>query len=331
MNDRALSLLENYDFTVNKVHKVRGAFVCETDKGLKIMKEYQAPVSKLALMDVLLQAVAKRSKVYVDTLVADKEGSFISYDREGMGYVVKDYYEGRECSSKDAADLKNASHALALLHENLMWPEEKLPDGLQRFDLKADVERQNKGLKKIRSFIRQKSCKSEFELALLDAYNIFLDLAIRVEERIEKEDFTDFYKRVEEIKQFAHGDYQYHNVLFGKDGPGVIHFEKCQWDSRVRDVALFLRKTLEKADWDIALGSSLLQEYEAVNPLTESERQQLFYRLAYPEKFRKVVSAYYNSNKAFQSQVFGEKLQAICNQEAQKRNFMSKVFDDVIE
>ena len=330
MNDRAISLLENYDFTVIKAHKVRGAFVCETDQGLKIMKEYQAPVSKLGLMDVLLRGISDRSAVFVDTLVADREGNFISYDRDGMGYVVKDYFEGRECSPRDTGDLKLAIQAMAMLHKELYWSEDEMPKELHRFDLEEDVSRQNKGLKKIRSFIRGRGCKSEFELALLDAYNLFLAQALRVEERIAAEDFSDFYSEVERKKQFAHGDFQYHNVQFGKERSAILHFEKCQWDSRVRDVALFLRKTLEKADWDIGLGSSLLQEYEAINPLSDSERRQLFYRLAYPEKFRKIANFYYNSNKAFLSGQYLSKLENIIRLEKSKDVFLRSVFDDVI-
>lgn len=330
MNDRAISLLENYDFTVLKVQKARGAFVCETDKGLKIMKEYQAPVSKLGLMDVLLRETGRVSKVFVDTLVADKEGNFISYDREGMGYVVKDYFDGRECAPRDCQDLKKAMQALALLHKTLCWPEEVMPEGLRRFDLEEDVARQNKGLKKIRSFIRARGRKTEFELALLDAYNLFLEQAVKAEERIGEEDFQGFYDEVERRGQFAHGDYQYHNVLFGKDRSAVLHFEKCQWDSGVRDIALLMRKTLEKADWDAALGEALLKEYEAVSPLTEAERRQLFYRLAYPEKFRKIANFYYNSNKAFVSGQYQAKLNNIIRLEPYKRAFLRKVFDDEI-
>lgn len=330
MNDRAVSILENYDFAVIKTYKTRGAFVCETDQGLKILKEYQAPVSKLKLMDTLLKAVPAEGKIHVDIPVEDKEGKFINYDRDGIGYVVKNYYEGRECAPRETEDLKYAMRALAGLHENLFYPEETMPEELHRFDLEEDVARQNRGLKKIRSFIRGRGRKTEFELKLLDAYGNFLEKAMGVELRLRREDFSGFYQDVIKRKEFAHGDYQYHNVLFEKEGTAVINFEKCQWDSRVRDVALFLRKTLEKADWDCDLGSVLLKEYEAVNPLSEAERRQLFYRLAYPEKFRKIANFYYNSNKAFLSAQYMGKLQNVQRLEAAKEKFLRKIFDDEI-
>lgn len=331
MNDRAVSILDNYDFAVSRTYKVRGAFVCETDCGLKILKEYQAPVSKLGLMDVLLKEIPAVAGVCVDTLVADKEGKFISYDREGMGYVVKNYFEGRECEPKTLEDLKAAMRSLGLLHEVLFYPEENMPEGLHRFDLEEDIARQNRGLKKIRSFIRSRGRKTEFELQLLDAYNIFLEQALKTGERIVAEDFGGLYREIETKRRFAHGDFQYHNILFGKDKSAIINFEKCQWDSRVRDVALFLRKTLEKADWDIELGSALLAEYEGVAPLSDAERRQLFYRLAYPEKFRKIANFYYNSNKAFLSAQYMSKLQNIICLESYKNRFLRKVFDDEIE
>ncbi len=330
MNDRAVSILDNYDFTVNRTYKVRGAFVCETDWGLKILKEYQAPVSKLGLMDVLLKEIPSSAGVYVDTLVADKEGKFISYDRDGMGYVVKNYYEGRECEPKTLEDLKLAMRSLGFLHEVLFYPDENVPEGLRRFDLEEDIARQNRGLKKIRSFIRARGRKTEFELQLLDAYNLFLEQALKTEERIGAEDFKVLYGEIERKRQFAHGDFQYHNILFCKEKTAIINFEKCQWDSRVRDVALFLRKTLEKADWDIDLGRTLLVEYESVSELTQEERRQLFYRLAYPEKFRKIANFYYNSNKAFLSAQYMSKLQNIIRLETYKRKFLQKVFEDEI-
>lgn len=329
MNDRAVSILENYDFTVIKTYKARGAFVCETDQGLKIMKEYQAPVSKLTLMDTLLKGLSVE-EVNIDKLVADKEGKFISYDRDGMGYVVKDYYEGRECSPKEPQDLKAAMRALASLGQVLFYPQGEMPEKIYRFDLQEDISRQNQGLKKIRSFIRKRGRKTEFELQLLDSYNVFMEKALQVEERIGREDFSDFHKNVEENRQFSHGDFQYHNVLFGREKTAIINFEKCQWDSRVRDIALFLRKTLEKADWDVALGSALLKEYESISPLTDSERRQLFYRLAYPEKFRKIANFYYNSNKAFLSSQYMSKLQNVSYLEASKEKFLGKIFDDKI-
>ena len=43
----------------------------------------------------------------------------------------------------------------------------------------------------------------------------------------------------------------------------------------------------------------LLAAYESVRPLKPYERQDLVYRLSYPEKLWKIVNFYYNSGKAW--------------------------------
>ena len=40
MNDRVLSLLENYDLTVLRSRKGRGAIILETEQGLYQIREY---------------------------------------------------------------------------------------------------------------------------------------------------------------------------------------------------------------------------------------------------------------------------------------------------
>ena len=52
----------------------------------------------------------------------------------------------------------------------------------------------------------------------------------------------------------------------------------------------------------------------------------LYYRLAYPEKFWKIVNFYYNSGKAWIPQRNQEKLDKLLAQEQQKKNFLETVF-----
>ncbi len=331
MNDRAVSLLENYELNVLRTYKGRGCILCETDTGLKIFREYQAPHQKLLLMEKLLHNIAQLDLVDVDMPVANKEGSYLVKDRDGISYVLKDYYDGHECSLKNQEELYDCMRTMALLHTGLFCPKEVSLEGMTRFDLSDETGRQNRLLRKIRKYVRERGTKTAFEQFLLAEYDRFLGKALAVQNRLEAEDFTTFYTNVEKQRSFIHGDYQYHNVLFCGPRRAVVNFERCRYDGRVGDIVLFLRKIMEKYDWEPLLGIRLLQEYEAISPLNEEERRQLFYRLAYPEKFRKIVSTYYNSNKAFQSLVYSEKLMTVCRQEEKKQNFLRRVFDDVIE
>ena len=41
MNDKAVNVLEQYDMTVNRTFKGRGTIICDTDQGMRVLKEYR--------------------------------------------------------------------------------------------------------------------------------------------------------------------------------------------------------------------------------------------------------------------------------------------------
>ena len=107
----------------------------------------------------------------------------------------------------------------------------------------------------------------------------------------------------------------------------IINFEKCVQDYGIRDLCLFMRKLLEKSNWSLQVGDRLFSAYDAVKPLTLGDRVQLRYRLAYPEKFRKIVNYYYNSGKAWIPGKNMEKLALLQEQEQQKQEFLAKILE----
>ena len=105
-----------------------------------------------------------------------------------------------------------------------------------------------------------------------------------------------------------------------------IEFEKCVRDNPIRDLYLLLRKLLEKSNWSISLGTELIKAYEEIRPISAYSRIDLYYRLAYPEKFWKIVNFYFNSRKAWIPERNLEKLNKLLEQEPLKQHFLDAVF-----
>ena len=61
-------------------------------------------------------------------------------------------------------------------------------------------------------------------------------------------------------------------------------------------------------------------------PLSARSYVELYYRLAYPEKFWKIVNFYYNSRKVWIPERNREKLQLVVEQEKEKQAFLDAVF-----
>ena len=322
MNDRAVSLLDQYEIEVNRTWKGRGAILCESDHGLLIMKEYAGPVEKVKFQDYLLKHIKESGAVRVESILRTKEGEMIVYDQDRVAYIVKTYCEGRECNHRDQQECGQAVRTLANLHKVSDLSGYEILQEQPVCHIEKEYEKHNRELKKVRRFLREKSQKTDFEIYLMKHYDYFLDIALQITEELQ------YYAYEEDAYEFpivCHGDYQYHNIIQTEAGTVLINFEKCVRDYPVRDLYLFLRKLLEKNNWSQTLGDMLLESYNRERSLTDRDYSQLYYRFAYPEKFWKIVNFYYNTGKAWIPDRNMEKIEKLFAQEREKQLFLESI------
>lgn len=371
MNDRAVSLLEQYEVEVSGTRKGRGAILCDTDKGTLIFKEYTGNPQHLRIQQRLLRTVEEQGLVEAEQLLSTKEGELFVRDQDGVKYLLKTYREGRECNVRETEECLAAVRVLAKLHLSMqdgLLPEPELPgqgdpspepelpgQGIQSlepglsgqgdpspdlrtseqggqppqpapevpFNVAAEYEKRNRELRRIRKFLLGRSQKTWFEISLLGCFDRFMEMA-----REASEGWQSYAAaaRKNPREAYCHGDYQYHNVLWHQRNWYLINFERCILDDPVRDLHLLMRKLLEKSGWSVSLGEKLLGEYESIRPLSAISRIDLYYRLAYPEKFWKIANFYYNSGKAWIPWKNLEKLEKLMAQEKEKKEFLDTVF-----
>ncbi len=335
MNDRAVSLLEQYEIEVTGTRKGRGAILCDTDKGTLIFKEYMGSPQHLRVQQRLLRTVEKRGLVETEQLLPTKEGELFVRDHDGVKYLLKTYREGRECNVRETEECLAAVRVLAKLHlstQDGLLPEPELPRQVEQspeptpeipFNVAAEYEKRNRELRRIRKFLLGRSQKTWFEISLLGCFDRFMEMSREASEGWQSYAAT---ARKHPREAYCHGDYQYHNVLTYQRNWYLINFERCILDDPVRDLHLLMRKLLEKSGWSVSLGERLLSEYERIRPLSAISRIDLYYRLAYPEKFWKIANFYYNSGKAWIPWKNLEKLEKLTAQEKEKKEFLDTVF-----
>lgn len=325
MNDRAVSVLEHYDFEVIKTQKSRNAFLCETNKGWVILKEYKGPVFRLELLEQLLIGTAQNGCSRIEQLVRTKDGELFCTDQEQNRCIVKTWPGGRECSLKDGQECRMAMTTLAQLHKAMCLPQLAAQNELHAQSLLEDYEKRNRELKKVRRFLREKGQKTAFEIYLQQNFDVFLEEAMQVTEEVRAYGEVLGSREYDECGTFCHGEYQHHNLLC-QGGITVINFEKYAMDCQMRDLYLFLRKLLEKTNWSVPIARGLLDVYGREKKLTAQDMLQLYYRFAYPEKFWKIVNFYYNSGKAWIPGRNMEKLQRLMELRKLQKAFLEQTF-----
>ena len=329
VNDRAVNLLEQYDLEVLRTRKGRGAILCETSNGLYILKEYKGSLEKLLFQDKLLKNLKEQGCDFVEQIIPTKEGEMIVTDFERTNYVLKTYFEGKECNINDNDERLDAVRFLAELHKKMLVPKDT--ELYPKSDLLSEFEKRNRELKRVKRFLKEKSQKNGFEIYLMQNYDMFFSKALEVTQKAKEVFDKQGELYFEKETPACHGDFQYHNLLKTEKGFVLVNFEKCIVDYPVRDLYFFIRKVLEKNSFSKILGEELVKAYRDVYGLTVYEALSLYYRFAYPEKFWKIVNFYYNNRKVWVPDKICEKLAKLIMEEENRQSFLDYLSEIILE
>ncbi len=328
MNDKAVNVLEQYEMTVNRTFKGRGTIICDTDQGMRVLKEYRGRTEKLELLYQLQSKL--NDNLRTDTLVRNKEGALFVKDIDNSVYIVEELVEGKECSYKNEDDIVKACGAMAKLHLKFMTPQSEKICPMPVFFYADEMERHTIECKRVRNYIRKLHNKTDFERALLREYDYFLDKAVDVTRRAREESQAEYEAYVNSNGLYCHGDYQYHNVIFGKGSggayTGIVNLEHFAHDAGARDFYLLFRKISEKCDWSVDMAQSMIDAYQNRRVFPPIEWRSLRLRLAYPEKFWKIINFYYNSRKSWMPNRNYDKLESLISQEKNREKLLNKFF-----
>ena len=83
---------------------------------------------------------------------------------------------------------------------------------------------------------------------------------------------------------------------------------------------------MEKHDWDVKLGSQIIDKYNEARPMDEGEWQVFKVMLMYPEKYWKILNQYNNGRKSWIPDKNVEKLQAVYGKQHLKMEFVKRIW-----
>ncbi len=332
MREYELEVLEQYHIEPESTRKMRGAFFIDTKEGTMLLRETTISDRRALLLYTLLCRLEASGFQNVDTPVLTAEGHLIARSRDGSRYMLKKWYDGRECEVRRENDILAAAGNLARLHRNLYWQEICSLEEKQTIrppvgrHLKEEFLCHNRELKKVRAFIRKRVNKGKFEYLFLESFEQMYRLAVQVSDKLEDSRYEELYRESIAQKRLVHGDYNYHNVILLPQGIATTNFEHFRMDIQVQDLYYFLRKVMEKHRWRVSFGDAILNAYARGRSLNSQEMEYIALKLAYPEKFWKTANTYYHSNKVWIPEKNVEKLLLSVTQTEEKMRFLETIF-----
>ena len=206
-----------------------------------------------------------------------------------------------------------------------------MPDeNYRRENLILEYEKHNQEMKKIRTYIRGRKQKNDFEYEYLNSVERYLDYGMRACARLGESRYETLRKSAFAKGCVCHGEYNQHNILIQGTKTEAVNFDHFCFDVQVADMSQFMRKILEKHNWDPVLADQMIGAYSQIKPMEPDEYYHLAIRLSYPEKFWKIANFYYNNNKAFLSARHLEKLKQQLASEKRWINFVNSIFSNFL-
>ncbi len=320
MNEKYTEVLSQYELEILDVKRGRGAWLCETNQGLKLLREYKGTLKRLEFEDQVFSQMKESCRLKVDRYVRNKDGELLSSAEDGSRWIVKDWYADRECNLKDSKEVLCAIEQIASLHKVLRridFKEEWNLGSILVQQPAEEMDRHNRELIRARTFIRNKRKKSEFELCVMGNYDIFFEQAMEA-----CKGMAGFYENRGNSEEFlCHGDLNQHHVLMCFHDVAIVEFNRMHME----DLYHFMRKAMEKHDWNLKLGMAMLETYTKILPLSDADRICLYYLFLYPEKYWKQINFYYNANKAWIPARNIEKLKDLEIQQPLRNLFLSRI------
>ncbi len=324
MDDKHSEVFRQYDLKVYNMYRARGAFLLETNQGLKLFKSFEDSENHLLYENKVKEVLVNKGFANVDMVLPNRDGGLITADSAGVKYIIKNWFEGEECNLKELKDIYAASKNLARVHDALEGVGGEA--AIFQSHLEEVFDKHNKELKRAKTYIWNKKQRNDFELNFLLAFDFFYEDAKKALKLLKDYDYDSFYKESMLKGLGCHGNYTYHNILITKEGVAITNFEKCCIGVQIMDLYQLFRKCMEKNNWDKNYGHTILNGYTSVRNISKEEYRILYLLLLYPEKFWKVTNYYINNKKSWISKRNIEKLTILQEQASYKNEFLKEFF-----
>lgn len=319
MPEKMCEVYEAYDMEVLGVGRGRGAIILKTDKGIRQVSPLNGTDKRLAEEKEFKDNLYDIGFVHIERCIENKEGELVTWDRYGNPFVVREYFEGRECNPGSLTDLGKSAENLAEFHikgRELFSKEGKT----YAYKSPGNFQKKRQEMKKIRNFISTRSAKNDFELMYIKAFDYFYHQATECQDMMEQSNLSSVLGRI----GYCHGGYNYHSVLFCDGYVATTNFDRFHVGYQLVDLYQFIRKVMEKNNYNFNMVVKIISEYENVIPLNSDDYAFIYMMYCYPEKFWKISNRYMNSKKSWISPANIEKLEKVIEDEQEKLNILNE-------
>ena len=139
-----------------------------------------------------------------------------------------------------------------------------------------------------------------FTVTFLKHIDFFLPMAEKAISNMRKSAYPRLVERAQVMRPFCHGDPAARNFIITPDNQVfIIDFDSCRLDLPIMDLIKFTRRVMKKYHWRYPTAKQLIDSYQEINPLTQSELEVMKAVFYFPQKFWRLSIRYFDQHGEF--------------------------------
>ena len=316
LNEKYQALLDQYDISVSHTRRGRGCVLCFGENDVYALSQTSLSEERLCAVSEWTLAMHDHHFYKTDQYILNKDGYFLTFDRYYETFALRKTYLGTECDIHALKDIRSSAENLASFHNHCLAISFSSENLRKYTSISTYYEQKYLELKSIARYIRKRKKKGIFEYLFLEQTKAFWE---QMERSIQILNETTPSRR-----GWCHGAYNHHNIIMTSSAPATIHFEHFYHGYPILDVYYFLKKALEKNNYNFAFCETFLSNYDRFMPLSKDDLLCLYGLFLFPEKFWKISNLYMAHKKHWISPRYIEKLEEFIHNKEARSIFLEK-------
>ncbi len=332
MDELNIQVVRAFGFKHRSIVKHKSNYICNTDKGQKIIKKLPA-VSDETLNSIMFQHQVKEclyingfNTVDMFNLTVKNRPYFVL---EGNAYTSTDFFPFKESNFANAADFKNIVSKVALMHSILKknaasnsFESEKKYICVESI-YKSSIDKLF-GIKKKISKFKQ---LSDFDVIYYKNYDYYVDCLNKWYDLIVKANFKNLHNGAIDQGYIVHNLLKEENILIDNHNVYITNFSECSYGYYISDLCGIIKRYFKSVSDNPMHIKEIIDVYNSINDLTNEEINALYAMLLFPDKFIKICSQYYSKNRTWIPGTFKSRIESTINTKNTYRKFIDEIYN----
>jgi CotS family spore coat protein len=246
----------------------------------------------LSVMDYLWERGFHR----MSRLIKNTDGRMYVECTDGLAFLTE-WIEGRHVNFLNRFELKKSVHLLAEMHllgEGFDPPKNCHP----RNDIGQWEEKWRRRIEDLEKMaVLSLDGRTSFDVEFQKIYPFSIKDAWEALDALSLIGYGSYCLKLQNKRPICHRDFVYHNIIYQEPNVYLIDFDYCVQDSRVTDLARFVRTCGKRYNWKEGLAEEIVYWYHRYYPLSLREQELLLAVLKFPHEIWRAGHRWYFSSR----------------------------------